>query len=246
MTHTPYVQELMTDITPAPPEEALVAIGDIHGCNTLLQKLLAKIERKMGTKPYRLVFLGDYVDRGPDSRGVIETLTALALERPGTVFLRGNHEQAMLDFLAVGEGAEGWVEWGGEQTLDSYGVKLDFPYDLDKTQRELAAALPDTHFDFLMSLPTRFDAGPYVFVHAGVDPSRGLDEQIERDLLWIRDPFFAEGEGKFPDHIIVHGHTPVKKVDNLAWRINVDTGAVWTSKLTAVVLTDGKRQFITT
>jgi serine/threonine protein phosphatase 1 len=228
------------------PSIPLIAIGDVHGRADLLERLIEKIEARFDGEPFKAIFLGDYVDRGEDSRGVIDQLIAFKDRHRQTVFLKGNHEQAMLDFLALGEDGEHWLGWGGEATLASYGVEARFPYHLDTLQEELAASLPDRHFTFLMNLKLRHDEGRYVFVHAGLDPNRHVDDQLEQDMLWIREAFFAHGEGCFGDRIIVHGHTPVKRPDNLAWRINVDTGAYWTSKLTAVVLEDGRRSFLTT
>ncbi|MEM6650002.1 MAG: serine/threonine protein phosphatase, partial [Pseudomonadota bacterium] len=109
-----------------------------------------------------------------------------------------------------------------------------------------ATVLPDEHFQFLMDLKTSYQQEQYFFVHAGLHPDKPLEVQTERDLLWIRDEFFDEGEGQFPDIIIVHGHTPVKRPDNLSWRINVDTGAVWSGKLTAAILEPKKRYFVST
>lgn len=223
-----------------------IAVGDIHGCNDLLIRLLEKIDQRMGIAPYRLVFLGDYVDRGPDSRGVLDTLAKLKLERPDTIFLKGNHEQAMLDFLGSPHDSEAWLSWGGEETLGSYGIPVQLPINVMGLQDALANTMPDRHFQFLLDLDLIYATDRHVFVHAGLNPDRALDAQQESDLLWIRDPFFQSGKGRFPGKTIVHGHTPVKSPMDLDWRINVDTGAVWSAKLTAVVLRDGKRTFITT
>lgn len=232
---------------PAPSlDTPIIAIGDIHGRADLLDRLLSKIAKEFGTTPHQLVFLGDYVDRGPDSRAVLDRLVDLRATRPGTVLLKGNHEQAMLDFLAAGPDADAWISWGGEETLLSYSIELGFPFDLVSAQRALADALPAAHFDLLMTLALTHQAPGYFFVHAGVAPTTPLELQQESDLLWIRDKFFDEGEARFPDTVIVHGHTPVKKAEDHGWRINVDTGAVWTGRLTAVVLGQGKPRFLTT
>ena len=223
-----------------------VAIGDIHGRMDLLEKLLLRVQKRLGDRPYRLVFLGDYIDRGPDSRGVIDRLLHLQRDRPETIFLKGNHEQAMIDFLADPDAMEDWLAWGGEETLASYDVEVEVPLSLHHLQESLALALPDDHFHFLMSLEAMFEAPGYVFVHAGLSPDRLVDDQIEKDLLWIREVFFEEGKDRFPGLTVVHGHTPVKKPENHGWRINVDTGAVWSGKLSAVVLEGDKPQFITT
>lgn len=226
--------------------ETLVAIGDIHGRADLLQKLLEKVERRLEGQSYRTVFLGDYVDRGRDSAAVIDCLLAYQETHPDTVFLKGNHEEAMLDFLGAGEDAAAWLGWGGEQTLRSYGIDLEEPVDFDALQIAFAEALPEPHFRFLMDLKRYHAEGAYVFVHAGLDPTRPLEAQRDRDLFWIREPFFNAAEEAFEGRIIVHGHTPVKRPDNLDWRINIDTGAVWSSRLTAVVLKGDRRSFIKT
>lgn len=228
------------------PETALVAIGDVHGCRDLLVDLIAKIERKMAGQAFRTVFLGDYIDRGPDSRGVIEELLAYRARRPDTVFLKGNHEQAMLDFLASPADSEAWLSWGGEETMASYGISVETPLNLPLLQIALARALPDAHFDFLMSLQLCHREQDFVFVHAGLNPDRPIDQQQEDDMLWIRDRFFDGGAGRFDNLTVVHGHTPVRRAQDLRWRVNVDTGAVWSRRLSAVVLKGGRRSFIST
>lgn len=214
----------------------LIAIGDIHGRLDLLRTLMEKIDKKMKDRDYRLIFLGDYVDRGPDSARVIDFLLEVQRFRPDTVFLKGNHEEALLDFLGVGEGADGWLAWGGEETLKSYGVGVAPVPDIRELQQALAAALPAAHFDFLMGLSLLYEEEGHIFVHAGLNPDYPIEEQESRDLLWIRKNFYDHGEGVFPDHVIIHGHTPVKKPENVGWRINIDTGAVWSGILTAVIL----------
>ena len=237
----------MTDAA-APP--VLIAVGDVHGRADLLRQLVALSERRYGDRA-RFVFLGDYVDRGPDSRAVIDELLTLRRRRPGSVFLKGNHEQAMLDFLAEPEEGIAWLEWGGRETLASYGVTAellgDHPADRPWEARDaLAERMPDRHFAFLMRLGLTHREGEYLFVHAGLDPERPIEDQRERDLLWIRDAFTRGGKGRFPGLTVVHGHTPVAKPENKSWRVNVDTGAVWSGRLTALVLEDGKRSFVST
>ena len=238
-------------------EPVLVAIGDVHGRADLLRALLSRLEDELSGRPYRLILLGDYVDRGADSRGVIDALLALKRARPDTVFLKGNHEQALLDFLGAPEEGEAWVQWGGAETLESYGVAPTEPAppgadDLrlerpaETLAGEFAEALPDEHFAFLMNLPLTHREGRYLFVHAGLNPERSLEDQRERDLLWIREAFHKGGKGVFGDLVVVHGHTPVGKPENKSWRVNVDTGAVWSGTLTALVLEGDKRRFVTT
>ena len=230
----------------APAGERLYAVGDIHGCANLLDALLEKIDAERSPAPRRLVFLGDYVDRGEDSKRVLDRLLAIRAAEPGAIFLKGNHEQAILDFLDAPDRNEDWLHWGGDKTLESYGVGdiwRKAPADLAAA---LAAAMPDEHRSFLKSLELWRVLGGYVFVHAGFRPGVPLGEQKEEDCLWIRREFHdAPPEGR-PTEVVVHGHHPVKKPLDLGWRIAVDTGAVWSDALTAVVLEGATRRFIST
>ncbi|ADM09609.1 hypothetical protein PB2503_07769 [Parvularcula bermudensis HTCC2503] len=228
-----------------PSAKILVAIGDIHGRLDLLDRLLPKISEHLDGRAARLVFLGDYIDRGPDSAGVLDRLIGVRESFSDCVFLKGNHEEALLDFLAAPEEMASWLGWGGDATLLSYGLDTDEFEDIKALRDAFAAALPDDHFRFLLDLELFHRAAPYQFVHAGLNPDLPFDRQIERDLLWIRDRFFNANPKSFGDWVIVHGHTPVDAPDNLSWRINVDTGAVWSSQLTAVVLDGEDRRFLT-
>ena len=205
------------------------AIGDVHGCRQKLRRLLSFCVRHRGERPARFVFVGDYIDRGPDSRGVVETLLGLQRDMPGQVVcLRGNHEAAMLRALPWGE-EEGllWIAMGGAKTLLSYGVKQP-------------AELPARHLGWLEALPLSFDDGRRLFVHAGVNPLRPLTRQRDSDLLWIREPFLSS-ERDF-GRLIVHGHTPLE--DGLPdWRpnrLNLDTGAVFGGPLTCAVFDEAQ------
>lgn len=229
----------------ASDETVLVAIGDVHGRADLLKRLLKRLNRKLGDRPHRTIFLGDYVDRGKDSRGVLDLLIEYREQHPQSVFLRGNHEQVMLDFLENPVAAEVWLDWGGEETLESYGVDVPYPADPEELSRALAEAMPQSHHEFLNSLPLRHEEGRYLFVHAGVNPERALDDQKERDMLWIRESFLTAPGESFGDRVIVHGHTPVDEAENLPWRINMDSGAVWTGRLSAVLLQGDNRDFVT-
>ena len=251
------------DSAQAPAGKRIYAIGDVHGCLEELEALLEKArddncatdlsgsvfgnEESCDTPPKpALVFLGDYVDRGPESRGVLDRLIVLQQAEPGTIFLKGNHEALMLDFLANPEDIEHWLEWGGEETLQSYGVS---PV-LGRSSKELAEALrenlPETHLSFLQSLALTHIEGDYCFVHAGLRPGVAIGDQQEEDLLWIRKKFHKTSPGDRPDKIVVHGHQPVEKPLDAGWRICVDTGACWTGRLTAVVLEGSNRRFIST
>jgi len=204
------------------PSDLTIAIGDIHGCRAMLDSLLERCFRYAGERLLRLVFLGDYIDRGPDSRGAIETLIDLQHSLPGRVVcLRGNHEVLLLDALATDDMGL-WLFNGADTTLASYGV-------------DHVAALPPDHLVWLAALKTSFDDGRRFFVHAGLDPDRPLDDQTEHDLVWMREPFLSTRRDY--GRLIVHGHTPQRagKPDLRTWRLNLDTAAVYGGRLTAAV-----------
>ncbi len=229
----------------APAGERLHAVGDIHGCAGLLDGLLSLIAGDSGGD-FRLIFLGDYVDRGSDSKAVIDRLIRVKQDRPETVFLKGNHEQAMLDFLAAPDLNEEWLHWGGDKTLESYGLANIWTKHPNDIAREFAAQLPQSHRDFLAGLELWRVFGDYAFVHAGFRPGVAIDAQSEQDCLWIRGDFHNAAADKRPDKVVVHGHHPVRKPLDAGWRIDVDTGAVWSDALTAVILEGTTRRFIST
>lgn len=232
----------------APPGKRIYAIGDIHGCLDELNALTAKITEDMASldsHDAQLIFLGDYVDRGPDSKGVIERLLDVQDAHEDVIFLKGNHEAAMLDFIAAPEDMASWLDWGGRETLKSYGA----PYDPKASYIEMAGALyenmPPDHLDFIRSLSLYHEAEDYLFVHAGIRPGRPLTEQREEDLLWIRKRFHNAAPHERPDQTVVHGHQPDSKPINTDWRICVDTGVYYSGNLTAVVLEGKDRRFLT-
>ena len=210
-----------------PPAELTIAIGDIHGCRDMLERLLERCFRFAAGRPLRLVFLGDYIDRGPDSRGVVETLIALQRRLTDVICLRGNHEALLLEALATGD-MRLWLFNGADRTLASYGV-------------DEVSALPGDHLAWYAALKTSFDDGQRFFVHAGVDPERALDNQTEHDLVWMREPFLSR-ECDY-GRLIVHGHTPLRagKPDLRRCRLNIDTGAVYGGRLTAAVFDHAQR-----
>jgi serine/threonine protein phosphatase 1 len=195
-----------------------------------------------------VVYLGDYIDRGPDSRGVIEILVEKALPGFESVWLMGNHEAAMLDFLDGREGSEVWLGFGGVATLESYGVRpparITDQAVLTETRAALAAALPPAHQAFLKALRMTHQEGDYFFVHAGVRPGVALDRQVPDDLLWIRNEFLRSRAdfGK----IVVHGHTIVDEPDVQPNRIGIDTGAFATDCLTCLVVDGCRLGFLST
>ncbi|NWG91854.1 MAG: serine/threonine protein phosphatase [Parvularculaceae bacterium] len=229
-----------------PEGQRLYAIGDIHGCAGLLDALLALIGLESRGAKRRLVFLGDYVDRGQDSRGVIDRLLKVRADEPETIFLKGNHEQAMLDFLQSPDLSEEWLHWGGDKTLESYGVADIWRKRPSALARELDERLPEPHREFLRSLDLWRVVGDYAFVHAGFRPGVALEDQRPEDCLWIRGEFHNAESDQRPRETVVHGHHPVKKPTDAGWRINVDTGAVWSDALTAVVLEGTTRRFLST
>jgi serine/threonine protein phosphatase 1 len=212
-----------------PPELTLIktyAVGDIHGCLNQLQRLVDLCEQDAGSQRSKFIFLGDYLDRGPDSRGVIEFLMNLQKWSPDEVIcLRGNHEDLLLDALE-GEDAElNWLSNGGDATLHSFNAAG-------------AKDLPTSHIDWIRSLPVSHDDGQRFFVHAGVHPERPLNQQRSRDLLWIREPFLSSD--KDLGRLIVHGHTPIKEglPDLRPNRLNLDTGAVYGRALTSAIFAE--------
>jgi len=225
------------------------AIGDVHGRLDLLTALVDKVAADAGDRPHTLVMLGDYVDRGPDSSGVLDTLMDLHERAPEQVrLLKGNHEQALLRFIDEPAQSGAWLDrFGGAATLQSYGVE---PLAAGASAEALRAArnrllvqMPAAHLLLLQRLELMALCGDYAFVHAGVDPDAPLSEQTEGDLLWIRERFLG-APGPF-EKIIVHGHTwRDDQTMLLDHRIGVDTGAYQTGVLSAVRICDRERVVI--
>ena len=215
------------------------AIGDVHGRADLLQSLLTVIDVDLArSAPRRAiqVFLGDYVDRGPDSRGVLDLLIARSRTHE-TVCLKGNHEVFLLEVLKDPARLQEWRHYGGLLTLVSYGITPTMnPTAEEQVEliEELKHAIPPKHLAFVQQLPSSFTCGDFFFVHAGVKPGIPLERQRDEDMLWIRDEFLASEEyfGKY----VVHGHTPVSAPDIRANRINIDTGAYATGNLTLLTI----------
>ena len=237
-----------TDFGKIRPGRRIYAIGDIHGREDLLNLLLARIQRDIDERPCVetiIIFLGDYIDRGPSSRGVIERLLSGQLPGEKHFFLRGNHEKMLLEFLVSPTQSASWLEFGGNETAFSYGAfaaRKSEPDELVKFAETLNHLMPGRHKAFLGSLLDFIEFDGYYFVHAGVRPGIALARQKASDLLWIRD-IFINHDGMF-EKVIVHGHTPREQPENLPNRINIDTGAYATHKLTAVVLEGEKRTFL--
>jgi diadenosine tetraphosphatase ApaH/serine/threonine PP2A family protein phosphatase len=226
----------------------IYAVGDIHGRFDLLQALAAQIERDCKKAPVARaieVYLGDYVDRGPDTRDVVEWLIETPPLGDKRICLMGNHEDLLLRALGDGSAMPNWLFNGGGQTIASYlrdGVRRA---DLETAGDFRAAfldALPAKHRAFFASLPRTAVFGGYLFVHAGIQPGRALEDQDPEDLIWIREAFL-DSEEDF-GRIVVHGHTPVSAPDVRSNRINIDTGAVFSGRLTCVALEGKTRRFL--
>lgn len=230
------------------PEGTVVyAVGDVHGRLDLLSRMHAEIAaHRARRKPedWRIVHLGDYVDRGPDSRGVVEFIRRAAAADPRIVALAGNHDLGFLDFLSEADPHGIFANYGGAQTALSYGAKLDFDSlaEFAISHRVLAEAVPHEHVAFLRSLLFSFEIGDFFFCHAGIRPGVPLAAQDPQDLTWIREEFL--GHSPLHPKVIVHGHTPVLEPEVLANRVNVDTGAFATGRLTALLVDGADKQLL--
>jgi serine/threonine protein phosphatase 1 len=236
-----------------PAAQAVYAIGDVHGRLDLLEDLLARIRddaaRHSEDGARTLIFLGDYVDRGPESRGVVDAVMADPLPGFTPVRLLGNHEEAMLSFLDGESDGLDWLSFGGLETLLSYGVPLrSLPSSTEAVkalQLSLAEAVPQRHVAFFRNCLLHYSVGDYVFVHAGIRPGISLEKQTQTDLLWIRDDFLRV-RIPLPGRVVVHGHTICDLPQNRDHRINVDTGAFVSGRLTCLVLRGTERRFLST
>jgi len=226
----------------APPGIAVCAIGDIHGCLSQLDTLLERIDAMVDETHLQLVFLGDYVDRGADSAGVIDRLIGVEERKPETVFLRGNHESMFLDFLDDPPSiAAVFLTNGGEETLRSYGCMIGRARNSQALAEDALARIPDRHLAFLRATTYSVRFGDYFFCHAGVRPGVPLYKQSPEHLMWIRNRFLDSDEDF--GAVVVHGHTPSPKPVIRPNRIGIDTGAVFGGPLTAVILEGEKRRF---
>jgi serine/threonine protein phosphatase 1 len=227
----------------------IYAIGDIHGHLDKLREVHDLIEAdraREGTREAPVIHVGDLVDRGPDSAGVVDTLADLVARDHRVHVLLGNHDLMFHEFLATRPGR--WSEppylssgIGGRSTLDSYGLDTTLP---GRTLHDAAQeVVPVAHRHFLAELPRLYETDECIFVHAGIQPGIPLEEQDPADLIWIRDPFLFDTR----DHgrLVVHGHTPVSRVEHHGNRLAIDTGAAWEGALTAVVL-EGREAWVLT
>jgi serine/threonine protein phosphatase 1 len=230
----------------------IYAIGDVHGRRDLLDVMLERVEADLAQRPHpqaRLVLLGDYVDRGPDSRGVIERLVQAAGGPLRPTFLLGNHDACLLAYLDDPEWSQRGLHWfhtgmGGAATLASYGVRDVSDVVPRHGHAAFRSAFPEAHRQFLEACVLRERIGSYLFVHAGLRPGVAIEEQTAEDLLWIREPFLSSRRDFGVK--VVHGHTIVPFVEHHPNRIAVDTGAVKTGMLSCLVLEGDDVALLTT
>lgn len=237
--------------TPSGPKgRRAYVVGDVHGRLDLLDRLLAAIEKEVGgdrRSNASIVFVGDLIDRGPDSSAVVERLRTYSSPGITLHFIMGNHEEVMLKVLAGDDGPlSSWLRFGGVETLQSYGMSST---ELSKLKGEelvdrIKHAIPDAHRKFIAGFADSISFGQYVFVHAGIRPGVALADQSQADLRWIRDPFLEDST----DHgfVVVHGHTITSEVEVSANRIGIDTGAYFSGTLTALGIEGRKRWLVQT
>jgi serine/threonine protein phosphatase 1 len=229
-------------------EDTLVyAIGDIHGRFDLLKKIQQIIYLDADSDDSKrkvIVYLGDYIDRGPQSKQVLDYLISTPMKGFESYHLLGNHEYAMLKFIAKEPGAEQWLAWGGDTTILSYGLVFDRNEEFEAIQEGLIAKLPENHLNFLQNLLYMHEEGDYMFVHAGIRPNISMERQDLWDLLTIRDDFYRNY--KRLARPVVFGHTVFEAPYHTETAIGIDTGAYATAKLTALALKGSERKFICT
>lgn len=233
-----------------PPGVRVYAVGDIHGRLDLLDALLAQIESDDAARPAArstVIFLGDLIDRGPDSAGVVQRLMELSARTDTVRFLLGNHEEVFLKAMSGDlKALSFFIRIGGKPTILSYGIteqqylETDYPELLEL----LRARVPPAHLEFLAGFEDMIVLGDYAFVHAGVRPEVPLAEQSAATLRWIRDEFLTHRAPH--EKIIVHGHTISEEIEEHAFRIGIDTGAYATGKLTAMGFEGAERWILQT
>lgn len=233
---------------PPAPDHEIFAVGDIHGCLDLFLALLNEILDAVATRRPELIFLGDYIDRGPNTRELVDCLLRCEINeffRP--VFLKGNHEATLLEFLQNPAIGPSWIQYGGAETLLSYGVRPpSYKTDAEgwaQASQKLAKALPVTHLKFFQSLELFAERGCYFFVHAGVDPGRRLEDQGETEFLWIREPFLEDA--RVLPRLIVHGHTPASEPYRDDRRVGLDLGGYQSGRIAGARFYKGEISILT-
>ncbi|MEX6723174.1 metallophosphoesterase family protein [Parapedomonas caeni] len=236
----------------APEGMRLIAIGDVHGRLDLLQGLVHRLEAEVKAGPTldtRLILLGDYIDRGPQSADVLDWLCDHQPDWARVHLLRGNHEQALLDILdgtADDETISAWLLYGGRDTLASYrlGAPVVYADDPAYIAEAVRKGVPSRHHRLLGDMVLSLRFGDYLFVHAGVRPGVPIDAQSRQDLIWIREPFLSSTEDF--GAVVVHGHSITRTVSERPNRIGIDTGAYSSGRLTALVAEATQRRYVTT
>jgi serine/threonine protein phosphatase 1 len=235
-----------------PSGDRIYAVGDIHGRVDLLERLHAKIQGDADSAPpatrKTIIYLGDYVDRGFNSKELIDFLLDKPLRGIAPVYLKGNHDEYFANFIESYEDGEPWLKYGGDATVYSYGVRIseDVPPEqrLEHIRESLRETVPERHMAFFRQLRLAWTVGDFLFVHAGIHPDRPWDRQVSDDLLWIRDEFLQSNRdfGK----IVVHGHSVTEEPDVRDNRIGIDTGACYSNVLTCLVLEEDNKRFLST
>ena len=239
------------DIARVPDGVRLYAIGDIHGRNDLLQGLLKQIEAddlSRGAADTHIIFLGDLMDRGPDSAGVVDTAMARRDGGRTVRFLMGNHEEVFVRACRKNDPktTRFFLRIGGEATVLSYPItRAEYmTLDMEQLSERLATLVPQEHLDFIESFEDQIVIGDYAFVHAGIRPGVPLSEQKPSDLRWIREDF-VDQRGDL-EKVVIYGHTIYSEVEERGSRIGIDTGAYASGKLTALALEGGERWYLQT
>jgi serine/threonine protein phosphatase 1 len=227
---------------------AVYAVGDVHGCLDELLALEETIVRDAAELPgdRLIIMLGDYIDRGPASAQVLDHLAAPAPDGFHRICLAGNHELAMLDYLEGRIERSVWLRMGAEQTLLSYGIdhqRLRDIYSGGQIDDVVRSAIPPAHLAFLRSLPVLIEAERYIFVHAGIRPDLELARQADEDLVFIRSAFFEKAH--LLTRYVIHGHTPTETARREGMRVNLDTGAFFSGRLTALRIWQDKGRYLT-
>ena len=230
----------------------IYAIGDVHGCLAELREMMALISQDLIRRPvrkYRIIFTGDYMDRGPRSKGVVSFLISLCARNKKVICLRGNHDDFLINFMAdpIKHGPI-FFRNGAVETLRSFGVRVDendrSDEHLEEIRRYCRLIVNPTHLNFLSRLSYSKSYGDYFFCHAGIRPGVSIRKQSKRDLMWIREEFLSHS-GLF-EKVIVHGHTPQTRVDIQPNRVNIDTKCYATGTLTCLVLQDDSYRILQT
>ena len=227
---------------------AIYAIGDVHGCYSELLRLEQRIVADAALDPGSklLVMLGDYIDRGPNSRAVLEHLCRPPPPGFERVALCGNHDDSFWRFLQAPTDNRSWLDFGGKETLYSYGIDASQILRQGGGVEGLAQAandkMPGAHRDLLETMPIALSVDSLIFVHAGIRPGIPLENQVDSDLMWIREPFLSEGSALAS--VVIHGHSPSTDATFSKGRIGIDTGAYATGKLTALKIAEGRARVL--